>query len=1126
VVSFKLDRMTKAISMENKSDPYDAVFHFRDVVLFEAFMAGIPASRPREYLRNDQALRNRCFAGFRITNTLPTNDQIKNALRREIVERNNGDLASKLCALWVRERPQLTKEALACFGVLAEKPEDSGSWITQIHDILDESKYQNDVQTFARTLGAKFNHDELLIFASVISYGRNQKEIREIVECERIEKERAASETKINQLVQITDSLKLELERKKQENDVTIATFSKEQEDLDGKTALLSTTVDQLTKDLERIRSERQRQERDRETANKQLQSVLKSIRHERQEFSKLVVSVESKIHEAEKQIKAESDHILSLNSELVEVDQAIILLLTHQVTFDSAEAPDGQSEELIEVMASGNPTDSSEASGPNNGSETVARVIQTATLGNNAICYQAVQRIFRNALVTFLRVRLSRLFPQDHSSRLKNIFGDEWIKGADNATRSRQNLGTTTLIRDDYDLLGTNHFYNVFERFYDKLFTAEAGQHSSLPKPVKPRFLGNLKAIKDFRDPLSHPVEAEVSFQEAHHLLYSAQEIMKWIGCTEEADGIDELAEKIGNFDAEVQSQVRRLPTEDSIYLEFVGRNSLLNELSACFDNPDNKRCLLAGDGGKGKSAAAFRFVQSRPKCLDRFQLILWLSAKKRRFREGASSTIETPDFTNLGEAVDRLLSEFGATTEEMSRGSSAKKRLLLDYMNEFPAFIIADDIDTVLEDEDVVGLFSHEIPHTQSAVLLTSRRSIPGIRAFNVPGFDSEEAEEFIKSRIRLYGLNSAQFTPSVIRRIAKATDSSPLYMDDLLRLAKIVDVGIAMKTWEEKGGDEARKYALQREVEKLSHESRKVLVAAAVQDDPISFDELKHIVEFSDDRLISALSELQTLFLFPKAPAVEGEQRYQININTKKLVRMVEGASAFYARIDTRSKALAGKLPNIEHGTISSIIRQAFLRVNAGQQGDAEAILLKAIERYPNAGDLHGFLGYVCKRSGRVVDARVHFESAYKLRCLNLDTYIQWVRMEAGEREWLKVIDVADRALKIAPDAYEIVERKAYALRQAGHDLQRGLHYEKAAKMWTDAVEFVARSIKSPETLPVGARTQNSSMYNTIVVSLNMLRHYKERNHWLERWEREHPDDPQVTVQKEYLNRGRSV
>jgi tetratricopeptide (TPR) repeat protein len=706
----------------------------------------------------------------------------------------------------------------------------------------------------------------------------------------------------------------------------------------------------------------------------------------------------------------------------------------------------------------------------------------------------------------------------------MKKLFGDDWEKAAKNSSQSREILGTATVVRDDYDLLGTNHFYNVFDRYYDKIFTPEAGQSPGFPRPVKARFLGNLKAIKDARDPLSHPVEEEISFEEAHHVLYLAKEILKWLGCDAQAAELSQLASRLRSDEPEMPSLLRRLPSEDSIYLEFVGRDTLLKDLTNCFANPDNKRCLLAGDGGKGKSAAAYRFAQSMPSSARRFQLLVWLSAKKRRFREGAPTTIESPDFANVGEAIDRLLNDYGATTQDMEKPLAERKILLFEYLNEFPAFIIADDIDTLLEDDAVVSLFKHEIPHTQSVVLVTSRRAIPGIRTFIVEGFDAVDSEDFIKSRIQLYGLNSEAFTPTVTKEISEATDSSPLYMDDLMRLAKIVDVRKAILTWTEKGGDEARKYALQREIEKLSNDAKKILIAAAIMDGPISFAELENILEMSEDRLLSGLTELQTLFLFPKAPAVEGEQRYQINLNTKKLVRLVEGSSEFYARIDSRAKALAGKLPPVGHGIVGSLIRQAFLRLNAEQHTEAETILLGGIEKYPNAADLHGFLGYVYRRMGRVADARAQFEKAFKLKANNREMYLQWLKLEMRQKEWSKAREVADRALKILPDAYEIIERKVYALRQAGFDMLRGLHYEKAEKMWTEAVEEVRQRIKSPETLLPGERKLNGSMYYTVVVCLDMLNQLPERNYWLERWEKEHPDDLQVVSQKEYIKHRR--
>jgi tetratricopeptide (TPR) repeat protein len=1117
-------------NMEAKGS-YQAVYHFLDDNLFETFMAHVSHAQLRAQLRSNEPLRNRCFPGSRITTTLPTDKQLVLAYRREVVERSNGKLASELCAQWVRNNSVLVDIGLRSLGAGAVDAADATSWIEDVHTRLHESDGDERIRGLANTLAGQFPDSEIMIFISIISHGLNQEHVRTLVEQELaavvhdpqiqregIERELTAAMAAIGELDRLRGELEGRLKSELSEAHTELANLQQEHGQAEERLSKNDKSISELTAQIEKSKADLQHQQREREAAKKQKTVLSKAISRQHVTLLKSKASIEERLQEVTLSTKQEAARTEQLQSRLRGIEEKILEAKSKELILATLTA----GVESQPVFATPKPTVLPHAPELN----AVPRQRSSDGVGNNAVCYHGIQRIFRNAVVSFLRERLSRLFPDDHVNRLKKLFGDDWVKAAQNANLSRDNLGTTTTVRDDYDLLGTNHFFNIFDRLYDRLFTPEAGQPPSLPKPVKARFLGNVKAIKDCRDPLSHPVEEEVSFEEAHHLLYSAQEVLKWLGCKTQAMELATLASQLGGNESEDTTLLRRLPSEDSIYLDFVGRNVLLRDLTECFANSDNKRCVLAGDGGKGKSAAALRFVQSLPNAGGRFQLIIWLSAKKRRFREGVPTTVESPDFTTANDATDRLLTEYGATAEDMYGSVADKKRLLFEYLNAFPAFIIADDIDTVLEDDEAVGLFTHEIPHTQSAVLLTSRRAIPGIRTFNVPGFDAGEAEEFIKSRIRLYGLNTTAFSVSVVRDIARITDGSPLYMDDLLRLAKIVDVSTAIKMWSEKGGDEARKYALQREIDKLSTDGRRVLVAAAVTDAPISFPELEYILEFSEERLFSALSELQTLFLFPKAPAVEGEQRYQINLNTKKLVRLVEGTSEFYARIDNRSKALAGKLPSIDHGILGSLIRQAILRLNAEQHAEAETILLGAIDKYPNAPDLHGVLGYVYKRIGRIADARTQFEAAFKLKATSSEMYLHWQKMEIGEKEWSKALAVADRALKIIPDAYEIVERKVYSLRQAGFDLHRGLHGEKAWKMWTDAVEEVKRRIKAPEILPAGARALNASMYQSIVICLDMLNQIRERNHWLERWEKEHPDDLQIASQKEFLVRKRGT
>jgi hypothetical protein len=84
-----------------------------------------------------------------------------------------------------------------------------------------------------------------------------------------------------------------------------------------------------------------------------------------------------------------------------------------------------------------------------------------------------------------FLRDKLPKAFPGDHVRRLKALFSKEWEKISSNAVESRRIGGTSTAIRDEYDLLGTNHFFAIFNQFYDRLI-GQSGNDGNAPPPVK----------------------------------------------------------------------------------------------------------------------------------------------------------------------------------------------------------------------------------------------------------------------------------------------------------------------------------------------------------------------------------------------------------------------------------------------------------------------------------------------------------------------------------------------------------------------------------------------------------------------------------------------------------------
>ena len=81
--------------MSERKESYTLVYHFVDEDLFKAFIKKMPRPALVGPVRRDEALRNRYFPGFRITEAKPDQQQLLTAYRREILQRHNSVLANQ-----------------------------------------------------------------------------------------------------------------------------------------------------------------------------------------------------------------------------------------------------------------------------------------------------------------------------------------------------------------------------------------------------------------------------------------------------------------------------------------------------------------------------------------------------------------------------------------------------------------------------------------------------------------------------------------------------------------------------------------------------------------------------------------------------------------------------------------------------------------------------------------------------------------------------------------------------------------------------------------------------------------------------------------------------------------------
>lgn len=142
--------------------------------------------------------------------------------------------------------------------------------------------------------------------------------------------------------------------------------------------------------------------------------------------------------------------------------------------------------------------------------------------LSNLALCTEGVQRVYRNVLVDHIRVRLKAAFGAEAESKLRDPFKRDWDATKKKALDARSKGHIDSPLRDDFDVLSVNHFPPLFERYPKQLLGDRSDRADAM--------LQWMREIKDLRNPMSHPAEADVTYEDAFRVLDSARRVVRFL--------------------------------------------------------------------------------------------------------------------------------------------------------------------------------------------------------------------------------------------------------------------------------------------------------------------------------------------------------------------------------------------------------------------------------------------------------------------------------------------------------------------------------------------------------------------------------------------------------------------
>jgi hypothetical protein len=229
-----------------------------------------------------------------------------------------------------------------------------------------------------------------------------------------------------------------------------------------------------------------------------------------------------------------------------------------------------------------------------------------------NALVYEAIQRVYRNAVVDLIRSGMQAAYPDDYENLVRSRFGS-W----DDIVRAAEESALTGVVahphQDVFDYLDVSHFPKLLDKYFKDLAPVE-GLAPEQANELKRQVLSYAREIQTIRNPLSHPGTPDIGAFDALRAVDNASRALRVLGLPEAAEKIapllSEVAEQVtGKSPVTVGKPVRLLPQPGFL----AGRADLLTGLHVRLTSGAGLRprmVALHGLGGAGKTSVAVEYA------------------------------------------------------------------------------------------------------------------------------------------------------------------------------------------------------------------------------------------------------------------------------------------------------------------------------------------------------------------------------------------------------------------------------------------------------------------------------------------------------------------------------------